>query len=122
MTKFQINKPHPAGTLLQVTVFGLIKHVGIATGYGTVIHTSRRFGRVYETDMGSFTSNGRVMIIPYSHATLNGSEIVARARSKKGQRYNALFNNCEHFVSWVLTGKKRSRQLGPVDPRKIMPD
>lgn len=122
MTKFQINKPHPAGTLLQVTVFGLIKHVGIATGYGTVIHTSRRFGRVCETGMASFASNGRVIIIPYSHATLSGSEIVTRARSKKGQRYNVLFNNCEHFVSWVLTGKKRSRQLGPADPRKIMPD
>ena len=122
MTDFQISRPHPAGTLLQVTVFGVIKHVGIATGYGTIIHASRRFGRVRETDMASFLANGRAVIIPYHHATLSGSEIVARARSKKGQRYNVFFNNCEHFVSWVLTGQKRSRQLGLADPRKIMPD
>lgn len=113
---------HPPGTLLQVRVFGVINHVGIATGYGTVIHASRRFGRVEETDMAAFLAGGRARIIPYSHAGLSGSEIVVRARSKKGQRYNVLFNNCEHFVSWVLTGRRRSRQLGPADPRKIIPD
>lgn len=122
MTNYTIKRPHPAGTLLQVTVFGIIKHVGIATGYGTIIHTSRRFGRVQETDMADFLAGGRAVIIPYSHASLSGSEIVARARSKKGQRYNVLFNNCEHFVSWVLTGQKRSRQLGPADPHKVMGD
>lgn len=113
---------HPAGTLLQVRVFGIIKHVGIATGYGTVIHASRRFGHVEETALVDFLSGGRAVIIPYHHDSLSGSEIVARARSKKGQRYNVLINNCEHFVSWVLTGRRRSRQLGPADPRKIMPD
>lgn len=113
---------YPAGTLLQVRVFGFIKHVGIATGYGTVIHASRRFGRVHETDMAAFLSGGRAMIVPYTHASLSGPEIVSRARSKKGQRYNVLFNNCEHFVSWVLTGRKRSRQLGPVDPQNIIQD
>jgi len=119
---FQTQTPYPAGTLLQVRVWGLIKHVGIATGYGTVIHASRRFGRVEETDMDAFLSGGRLKIIPYSHASLSGPEIVTRARSKKGQRYNVLFNNCEHFVSWALTGRKRSRQLGPVDPRHITQD
>jgi len=70
---------YPAGTLLQVRVYGLIRHVGLATGYGTV-------------------------------------------RSKKGQRYNVMVNNCEHFVSWVLTGQRRSRQLGPADARRVMRD
>ncbi len=71
--------------------------------------------------MASFLSGGRAVVIPYSHH-LSGSEIVARARSKKGQRYNVLFNNCEHFVSWVLTGKGRSAQLGPMDARRMSRD
>ena len=125
MTDFPFERStivHPAGTLLQVRVYGFIKHVGIATGYGTIIHASRRFGRVEESDLADFLSGGHPKVIPYSHASLSGAEIVARARSKKGQRYNVLINNCEHFVSWVLTGKRRSRQLGPADPRQIMPD
>ena len=112
---------YPAGTLLQVRVYGIIKHVGLATGYGTVIHASRRFGRVEETDLAAFLAGGRAEVVPYTHA-MSGSEIVARARSKKGQRYNVLINNCEHFVSWVLTGKRRSRQLGPADARRVMKD
>lgn len=112
---------YPAGTLLKVRVYGLVNHVGLATGYGTVIHASRRFGRVEETELADFLGGGRAQVVPYAH-TLSGSEIVARARSKKGQRYNVMINNCEHFVSWVLTGKGRSKQLGPADARRVMRD
>ncbi len=112
---------YPAGTLLQVRVYGFIRHVGLATGYGTVIHASRRFGRVEETGLAAFLGGGRAQVVPYAHS-LTGSEIVARARSKKGQRYNVLINNCEHFVSWVLTGQRRSEQLGPADARRVMKD
>lgn len=115
------SRVYPAGTLLQVRVYGLIRHVGIATGYGTVIHASRRFGRVAETDLAAFLAGGRAEVVPYSH-TLPPAQIVARARSKKGQRYNALINNCQHFVSWVLSGKRRSAQLGPADARRIIGD
>ena len=112
---------YPAGTLLQVRVYGVIRHVGLATGYGTVIHASRRFGRVEETELAAFLGGGRARVMPYTH-TLSGTEIVARARSKKGQRYNVLINNCEHFVTWVLTGQRRSKQLGPADARRVMRD
>ena len=124
MTDFPFERTasvYPAGTLLQVRVYGVIRHVGLATGYGTVIHASRRFGRVEETELSAFLGAGRAQVVPYSHQ-LSGSEIVARARSKKGQRYNVLINNCEHFVSWVLTGKRRSKQLGPADARRVMRD
>ena len=53
---------HPAGTVLSITVYGVIKHFGIATGYGTVIHTSRRFGRVEETDF--FVMGGTPISFP----------------------------------------------------------
>ena len=102
---------HPAGTVLSITVYGVIKHFGIATGYGTVIHTSRRFGRVEETDFATFCDGRRAHIIPYA-APVSGNEIVARARSKRGQRYNVFFNNCEHFSS----------QLGPADGRRLSKD
>ena len=39
----------------------------------------------------------------------------ARASIRKGD-YHLLFNNCEHFVTEVLTGKGRSRQAERVGP------
>lgn len=109
---------YPAGTLLEIKAYGVIKHYGIATGYGTVIHASRRFGKVEETDMADFSQGAFIREIPYAHF-MSGSEIVARARLKKGQRYNVLINNCEHFITWVLEGKGRSPQLGPLDGRRL---
>jgi len=102
-----------------IRVFGTIKHYGLCTGYGTVIHASRRFGKVEETDFGVFC-HGRVPQVVQQVA--NGSEIVARARARKGQRYNVLNNNCEHFITWALEGKGRSAQLGLMDARRLSKD
>lgn len=110
---------YPAGSLLSVRVYGVISHYGIATGYGTVIHASRRFGRVDETDVESFSGGRSVRVISYS-TSVSGSAAVARARLRKGQRYNVAINNCEHFVTWVLEGRKRSPQLGVLDAGKIV--
>lgn len=109
---------YPAGTLLQVKAYGFIRHYGISTGYGTVIHTSARFGRVEETDMAGFSQGSRVSVKNIATG-LSGSELVARARSRKGDRYNVLVNNCQHFVTWVIEGKGRSEQLGPLDARRL---
>jgi hypothetical protein len=109
---------YPAGTLLRVRAYGVIRHYGIATGYGTVIHTSARFGRVEETDMAAF-SNGNTVTAVNVRTGVSGSELVARARLRKGDRYNALFNNCQHFVTWVMEGRGRSEQLGPLDARRL---
>jgi len=97
---------------------GIIRHVGISTGYGTVIHSSRRYGEVRETSERQFSQGSPICTIPYE-TELSGTEIVARARRKIGQRYGLLTRNCEHFVSWVISGNARSRQLGPLDLRKI---
>jgi len=104
-----------------IRVFGGIKHYGICTGYGTVIHTSRRFGRVEESDFQTFCHGRRAKVVPH-RSPVDGSTLVARARSRKGQRYNVLSNNCEHFVTWVVEGKGRSAQLGPVDARRLSKD
>lgn len=112
---------HPPGTLLQLRVYGVVKHFGIATGYGTIIHASARFGRVEESDFAEFCNGFRPTVIPYSHH-LTGSEIVARARRKKGRRYNVIFNNCEHFITWAIEGRSRSSQLGLLDGRRFTRD
>lgn len=105
---------HPAGTVLSVRFMGGLRHVGLATGYGTVIHSSARFGQVSETSQAKFSQGTAIDIIPYA-TDLTGSEIVARARGKIGQRYGVFTRNCEHFVNWVITGKAKSGQLGPLD-------
>ena len=118
---FETHNVHPAGTVLMVRFMGGLKHYGIATGYGTVIHASRRFGKVDESDFTVFADGRRVHAISHT-SDASGSEIVARARLRKGQRYNVLINNCEHFITWVLEGKGRSRQLGPMDGRRLSRD
>jgi hypothetical protein len=38
--------------------------------------------------------------------------VVERAQSRLGeQKYNLLFNNCEHFASWCKTGISYSKQI-----------
>lgn len=105
---------HPAGTVLETDAYGVIRHVGIATGYGTVIHSSRRYGQVLETSERQFSRGKPIRKIPHA-SPLSGSAIVARARGKIGQRYGVLTRNCEHFVQWAISGQARSRQLGPLD-------
>jgi len=124
MTDFPFERTatvYPAGTILQVKAFGFVTHYGISTGYGTVIHTSARFGRVEETDMADFSQAKPVQAIQLASG-ISGSELVARARSRKGDRYNVLVNNCEHFVTWVMEGKGRSSQLGLLDARRLSRD
>ena len=104
----------PAGTLLAVRMRGLFDHVGIATGYGTVIHSSRRMGRVAETDMQDFSGGRPIRPVPFA-SPLSGPEVVVRARGRIGQRYRFLTRNCEHFAVWCLSGEHRSAQLGPLD-------
>lgn len=105
---------HPAGTLLAIRIRGLFDHVGIATGYGTVIHSSARFGRVMETDLADFSEGRHIRSVAYN-SSLSGAEVVVRARGRLGQRYNPLVRNCEHFVSWCVSGQARSAQLGLFD-------
>ncbi len=105
---------HAAGTILETDAYGVIRHVGLATGYGTVIHASRRYGQVLETSEKLFARGKPIRIIPHS-SSLSGTELVVRARGKIGQRYGVLTRNCEHFVQWVISGRPRSGQLGPLD-------
>jgi hypothetical protein len=98
-------------------------HHGIYSGHGSVLHyaglaRAARSGPVEEVALKHF-ANGRPVHIECRNApTLSEKDIVARARSRVGEkRYRLLTNNCEHFSEWSRYGISRSHQverwLGP---------
>ena len=48
----------------------------------------------------------------YKTRTYSREESLERARTRIGEdRYHPVLNNCEHFVTWCITGKTRSTQV-----------
>ena len=116
----RVAKIHPAGTILETDAYGFIRHVGIATGYGTVIHASQRYGQVLETSEKLFSRGKPIRTLTHNSPCQARSSLFARVR-KIGQRYGVLTRNCEHFVQWVISGQPRSGQLGPLDLGRFNP-
>ena len=89
---------------------GLFKHHGIDLGDGTIAHYLK--GRqIIRSALEEFCSGQRFNVV--SHKNASPSELtLKRALSRIGEeRYNLLFNNCEHFANWCKTGKHRSHQM-----------
>ena len=94
----------------------LYSHHGIYAGEGTVIHfkgtvKEKKDPVVITTDIDNFLNSGKLQRRKYKNR-LTPSETLRIARehlSKKG--YSLTFNNCEHFTTYCVTGKKRSRQV-----------
>jgi len=92
-------------------------HHGLYAGNGKVIHyagfcTSMRRGPVEEVSLERFAAGHAVTIQPEPCARYAGPEAVRRARSRLGENdYRLLRNNCEHLVSWALSGRARSEQV-----------
>lgn len=95
-------------------------HHGIYVGAGKVVHYSGLAnglskGEICETTIEEFSLNrGEVTVIthlkPYIQFT--PIEIVQRARDRIGEnKYNIIFNNCEHFATWCATGAASSKQV-----------
>ena len=53
---------------------------------------------------------GQLMVVEHSSCFLP-DEAIQRARSKLGERWDLLWNNCEHFVNWAKTGSRDCSQL-----------
>jgi hypothetical protein len=93
------------------------EHHGIYAGNGMVIHyagfaKSLHRGPVEEVTVEQFAGGHEVTIRQNPAARFVGMEAVRRARSRIGEdRYRLLTNNCEHFVTWCLDGRARSRQV-----------
>ncbi|HUL63502.1 MAG TPA: lecithin retinol acyltransferase family protein [Burkholderiaceae bacterium] len=106
----------PIGAHL-VTPRGGFTHHGIYAGNGKVIHYaglchSFRSGPVEEVSLAGFALGNKIRIEGTLRPCFDRVEIVARARSRLGEtRYRLLTNNCEHFCTWCIQGKSRSRQV-----------
>lgn len=95
-------------------------HHGIYAGEGKVIHYagfSKAFkkDRVEITSLEEFSQGQKVRVENHQNAQYSRQEILERALSRIGENgYNLVFNNCEHFVYWCITGKEKSRQVRSV--------
>jgi hypothetical protein len=91
----------------------LYKHYGIDCGDGTVIHYRKPSEVIERTSIETFSKGNRVYIEPNLEGfSFVPSVVVDRAKSRLGEnRYNLLFNNCEHFVNWCKTGISDSKQV-----------
>jgi len=94
----------------------LYSHHGIYAGSGAVIHfkgavKEKKDPAVIITDMHDFLNGGKLRRRKHKKRLASSETLrIARAHlSEKG--YSLPFNNCEHFVTYCVTGKKTSRQV-----------
>lgn len=91
---------------------GLFNHHGIDLGDGTVAHYLE--GReILRSPLEEFSRGQPVTPVLYPADGCSAPGItLRRAMGRLGeQRYNLLFNNCEHFAHWCKTGRHRSSQV-----------
>jgi hypothetical protein len=91
---------------------GLFLHHGIDLGDGTVAHYLE--GReILRSPREEFSRGQPITPVAYPEGSCSPVGItLRRAMGRLGeQRYNLLFNNCEHFAHWCKTGRHRSSQV-----------
>lgn len=94
----------------------LITHHGLYVGGGQVIHYAGladglQAGPVILSPLEAFLGGRPCFVNPYRTRRFSRARSVERARARLGEDlYNLAFNNCEHFVTWCITGRHRSRQ------------
>jgi len=95
---------------------GAYTHHGIDAGGGEVIHFAgeplrRRHCQVEVTDTAHFCRGGAPEVVA-SPPPGEVEAVLERARGQIGRTgYSVIFDNCEHFAHWCLTGSHRSRQV-----------
>ena len=92
---------------------GVYQHHGIDCGDGTVIHYRKPSEIVERTSLATFTRGNLVSVKQYIKGfCFVPNVVVSRAESRLGEdKYNLLFNNCEHFANWCKTGISDSKQI-----------
>ena len=91
---------------------GLFLHHGIDLGDGTVAHYLE--GReILRSPRADFSRGELISTVDYPDGSCSAAGVtLRRAMGRIGeQRYNLLFNNCEHFAHWCKTGRHRSAQV-----------
>lgn len=94
----------------------MYSHHGIDCGDGTVIHYTgtlwkRKKASITRTSLEEFAGDKEVLIFEYKTQP-EPDEVIERAESRLNEQgYDLVFNNCEHFATWCVTGKARSKQV-----------
>jgi hypothetical protein len=108
------HEPLPGAHLVTQRTF--YTHHGIYTGNGRVIHYAGLAkgwwrGPVEDVSLERFARGHGIRILD-DPRRFDRSDVVARARSRLGERrYRILTNNCEHFCAWALRGEIYSEQV-----------
>ncbi len=90
---------------------GLYEHHGIDCGDGMVIHYRKPSETVERTSIETFARGKPIQVLRYPKRYIPDT-VIQRAESRLGeQNYNLLFNNCEHFATWCMTGISKSQQV-----------
>ena len=92
---------------------GVYEHHGVDCGDNTVIHYRKPSEIIERTSLETFTRGKRIYVRYYPEGfCFIPDVVVARAQSRLGEnKYNLLFNNCEHFATWCKTGISDSKQV-----------
>ncbi len=89
---------------------GLFMHHGIDLGDGTVAHYLEG-KEILRSSLEEFCCGETVTVVEHQNSSTAGVTL-RRAMGRIGeQKYNLLFNNCEHFANWCKTGLHRSLQM-----------
>ncbi len=97
----------------------LYSHHGIYAGKGFVLHykgalKEKKDPAVIISDIATFLNNGKLRRRLYRRR-LPRSETLQIARAHLAQKgYSLVFNNCEHFATYCVTGKKKSMQVNRI--------
>jgi cell wall-associated NlpC family hydrolase len=99
---------------------GLYKHFGIYINDDCVIHYDGKIDDKFLRDMSIRQTNmdrflaGKTNFQIYNSKNYNIDplDVVSRAKSRIGEeKFNLIFNNCEHFGIWCKTGVSKSKQI-----------
>lgn len=99
-----------------LTIEGVYQHHGIDCGDGSVIHYRKPSAIIERTSIATMAQGGKIYLKRYQTCFIP-EEVIRRAESRLGeQKYNLLFNNCEHFANWCKTGVNFSQQVADFIP------
>lgn len=107
--------PQPGDHLVS-TRTGYLHH-GLYVGHHEVIHytgysSGEDSGQVVLTSLDAFGSEHGWRIVNHAFRRYAPEPSIERALSRLGEaQYNALLNNCEHFVTWCIQGFPYSTQV-----------
>lgn len=99
--------------------FGYTHH-GLCVGDDQIIHYSGLGGGASNGDiclssLNEFTQGNNFWIKEYTIRPYSREDSAKRAFKRLGEDwYNPLVNNCEHFVTWCITGIHSSEQVNNV--------